>query len=166
MAAAAATNPFDLDSKKKKALMPDKEPKARSYTEDEKAELLHGYIELPEDLWSFAKHGNHVRYITKAGDFRPGGFIQKNSFDSRNINDTEARRYMKLTNNVFPRAAGKIEWMLAYDTVAHFYVKPDAAALAVQRMLENAVRGLNENIKKIAAHAKKLEERVAELEHR
>lgn len=158
-------NPFDL-SKKKKAGMPAQEPKARSYTEAEKAELLHGYIELPEDLWEFAKYGTHVRYVTKAGDFRPGGFVQKNPLDSKGGGEAAPRRFIKLANNIFANAQGRVEWVAGYDTIERLYIKPDAAALAVQRMLEDAVRGLNENVKKVATYAKQLEGRLAGLEER
>ena len=160
---AAAANPFDLD-KKKKGGLPQKEYKARTYTDEEKAEMLTGYMEIPEDIWSFVRYGTHVRYITKAGEFRPGGFVTKNPFDTKVKGSTTEKRFIKMQNSFFVKTAGHSEWIVAYEDIGHLYAKPDASALAVQRMLENAVTGLNSNIKNLANYVKKLEKRVDSLE--
>lgn len=162
---AAADNPFNLD-KKKKGGLPPKEYKAKTYTDEEKAEALHGYMEIPEDLWVFVRYGTHVRYITKAGEFRPGGFVTRNPFDTKVKGSDVEKRFMKMQNGFYVKTTGHIEWMVAYEDIGHLYAKPDASALTVQRMLENAVVGLNNNIKQIALHAKKLEKRVEALEAR
>lgn len=163
--ASATSNPFDLD-KKKKGGLPDKVYKAKTYTEEDKAVLLHGYIDLPEDLWEFVKYGTHVRYITKAGEFRTGGFVVQNPIDIKPKEKEPAKRYIKMQNGFSGKTFGHTEWMANYADLGHLYAKPDALDLTFQRMLEGAVKGLNDNIKKLAIHSKKLEERIAALEHR
>ena len=159
----ATENPFDLD-KKKKAGLPQKEYKAKTYTEEEKIALLDGYLDIPADFWAFVRYGTHVRYVTKTGDFRPGGFVTRNPFDAKPKGAAESKRFIKMQNGFNNKVGGYAEWIVAYEDIQHLYAKPDASALTVQRMLENAVKGLNDNIKKIAIHAKKLEERLATLE--
>jgi hypothetical protein len=162
---ASSANPFNLDRKKKGGL-PAKDYKAKSYTEDDQVRLLYGYMEIPADLWPFLRYGTHVRYVTKAGEFRPGGFVKTANFDYKAQGRAESRPYFKLQFSLYKNAQGNTEWMAAHEDLAHVYAKPDACALTVQRMLEGAVTGLNANVKKVALYAQKIEKRLEALEGR
>lgn len=161
----ASGNPFDL-AKKKTGGLPAKDYKAKTWTEAEVEQALEHYIEVSEDLWPFVRYGTHVRYVSKKEGFRPGGFVLRNPFDTEVKGGNDKKRFMKLQNNFNSKVQGYAEWIVAYEDIARLYVKPDASAISVQRMLETAVKSLNKNIKDLAMYAKKLEGRIAELEQR
>jgi hypothetical protein len=71
---------------------------------------------------------------------------------------------MRLQSGFNERAPGYFSWVVAYEDISRLFIKPDAAALTVMASLEDAVRGLNENIRKIADYAKGLSVRIAALE--
>jgi hypothetical protein len=159
----ADKNPFDLEGRNEG---PDRTRAAHVWTAEEQAEKLDGYLEIPPEFWDQIRYGTHVRYYTKAEGFRPGGFVAKNPFDTRPKGAAADKRFMKLQNGFNDKARGYQQWVVAYEDVARFYVKPDAAVLVMMQSLEAAVRGLNENIRKLAEHSKKLESRVVALEAR
>ena len=64
----------------------------------------------------------------------------------------------------FTSARRLLQLGVAYEDISRLFIKPDAAALTVMASLEEAVRGLNENIRKIADYAKGLSVRIAALE--
>ena len=151
-------NPFDLAGRDEG---PDRARVARVGTAEEQAEKLCGYLEVPPEFWDQIRYGTHVRYFSKTEGFRPGGFVLKNPFDT---NGGVEKRYMKLQNGFNDKARGYQAWVVAYADTAQFYIKPDAAALVMMQSLELAVKGLNDNIRRLAEHSKRLESRVAALE--
>lgn len=157
-----ARNPFDLEGRDG----PDRPHAAKTWTAEEQAEKLAGYLEVPPDLWEHIRYGTHVRYVTRDNKFRPGGFILKNPFDTKPQGSGEEKRFMKLQNGFSDKARGYAQWIAAYEDLAKVYMKPDAAVLIMVQNLEEGVRGLNENIRKLAEHSKKLEQRLAALEQR
>jgi hypothetical protein len=157
----AEKNPFDLEGRDGG---PERPHAARVWTAEEQAEKLNGYLEIAPEFWEQIRYGTHVRYVTKAGDFRPGGFVLKNPFDTKPKGGTVEKRFMKLQNGFNDKARGYASWLLAFEDAAKIYIKPDAGVLMVLQSLETAVRGLNENIRKLAEHSKKLEQRIAALE--
>jgi hypothetical protein len=163
MSAAAGPNPFSLN--KKKPGGPDTPHKSTTYTEDEQKELLNGYVEVPEDLWPLVRYGTHVRYITKEGLFRVGGFVAKNPLDAKK-EGKEEKRFVRLQNGFSKGGRGYAEWVVAYEDIKNWYTKPDACTMAVQRSLEKAVVALNGNIRKLVAHSSALEKRIVALEAR
>lgn len=140
--------------------------RARVWTADEQAEKLNGYIEIAPDLWDQIRYGTHMRYITKAGEFRSGGFVLKNPFDTKSRGAATEKRFIKLQNGFSDKTPGYQQWLAAYEDIAKVYVKPDATVLTMLRNLETAVHGLNENIKKVAEYSKKLEARLTAVEKR
>jgi hypothetical protein len=160
---AGQANPFALD-KKKGGTGPARQHKATTYTEDEQKELLNGYVEIPRDLWPLVRYGTHIRYVTKEGLFRIGGYVKTNPLDSKAHEARESKRFVSLQNGFDKRGHGFAQWAVAYDNIEKLYTKPDASAMAVQRALEKAVTALNTNIRKLAAHATQLEKRIAGLE--
>lgn len=162
-AARQGANPFNL-AKKKAGGLPPKEYKAKTWTEEDKIKALEEYMEIPEEFWPCIRYSTHMRYITKAGEFRPGGFVTKNPLDFVPQGATEPKRCIKMQNNFNAKGAGHVEWMAAYEDIAHIYVKADAAVRATHKMLETVTVGLNKNIKDLALYAKKLDARVAALE--
>lgn len=160
----AAPNPFALD-KKKKLGGEKKDHKSTTYTEEEQKDLLHGYVEIPEEYWPHIKAGTHIRYRTKEGLFRVGGFIAKNPFDTTTTDSPSVKRFIKLRTSNWKSAAAS-DWMIAYEKTATIYVKPDITALIVQKALEKVTAAFNANLRKLADHAKALEKRLAALEGR
>ena len=157
----AEKNPFDLEGRDGG---PERPHVARIWTADEAAEKLSGYLEVPPEFWDQVRYGTHMRYITKDGQFRPGGFVMKNPFDTEVRGGPDKKRFFKLQNGFSDKVRGYQQWLLAYEDAAKVYMKPDASVPIMLQSLETAVRGLNENIRKVADHSKRLEQRVAALE--
>jgi len=158
--AAAAPNPFALAGRTGGAAA--KTP-ARTWTEAEIAEKLHAYIEVPPEHWELVRAGSHVRYYTQEG-FRPGGFVAKNPADSAPQGAGPEKRYIRLQSGFNERAPGYFSWVVAYEDLTRLFIKPDAASLTVMTSLEAAVKGLNENIRKLAEFTKGLSVRIMALE--
>jgi hypothetical protein len=154
-------NPFDL---KGRDGGPERTHAARNWTPEEQAEKLTGYLEIPPEFWDQIRYGTHVRYMTKANEFRSGGFVLKNPYDTKPQGAAAEKRFIKLQNGFNDKAKSYAQWIAAYEDVARIWIKPDAGVLVMMQTLENAVRGLNENIRKIAEHSKKLETRIGQLE--
>lgn len=159
--ARAEKNPFDLEGRDGG---PERAHRARVWTEEEQAERLGGYLEIPPEFWSQIRYGTHVRYFTKTDGYRPGGFVVKNPLDSEAAAGGAEKRFMKLQNGFNDKARGYQQWVVSYADVEKMFMKPDASALVVMQSLEIAVKGLNDNIRKLADHSKKLEARVGALE--
>ncbi len=143
---------------------PDRPAAAATYTEGEQLEKLEGYLAVPPEFWPFVRYSTHIRYITKAGEFRSGGFVVKNPFDTKPQGGTTEKRFLKLQNGFNRSAHDYAEWLCAYEDVEFLYVKGDGATLSVKNDLETAVKGLNQNIQKLASYCKGLERRITELE--
>lgn len=157
-----AGNPFDLEGREGGG--PARPHAARVWTAEEQAEKLSGYLEVPPEYWDQIRYGTHVRYYTKEGQFRTGGFVLKNPFDSRPQGAAADKRFMKLQNGFVSAAKGYVQWLVAYEDAARIFIKPDATVLLMMASLESAVKGLNENIRKLAAFTRELEKRIAALE--
>jgi hypothetical protein len=164
------SNPYKLAGK---GVGPAAPTRATVLTEAEKADKLRGYVELPRDCWENAKYGTHVRYVTKDGSFRSGGFIVNNPFDTKVRGTAVEKRFFKLKNGFNKAAGGFKEWIVAYEDVEFFYAKPTGVERATHQRLEKTlisinatVRTINENASQIAKQYKKLEGRVAALESR
>jgi hypothetical protein len=156
-------NPFELGGRNEG---PDRVQGGRTWSAEEQAEKLNGYLEVPPDCWDQIRYGTHIRYFSKAEGFRPGGFVMRNPFDTKPNGGTTEKRFMKLQNGFNDKVRGYQQWVVAYEDVAKFYIKPDAAVLVMMQSLEGAVKGLNDNIRKLAEHFKKLESRITALEGR
>ena len=166
-----AENPYDLAKggrgKGRGGRPPPPRPAlATPLTESEQLEKLTGYLAVPADFWPFVRYSTHVRYITTDGDFRSGGFVLKNPFDTKVQGRGAEKRFLKLQNGFNRSAHDYAEWIVCYDDIAYLYVKGDGADLSLKQDLETAVKGLNQNIQKLAEFCKKLEKRIAALEER
>lgn len=158
----AEENPFELEGRNGGPERPHGAKK--EWTDEEKAEKLSGYVEIAPEYWEHIKYGTHMRYITKAGEFRPGGFVLKNPFDTKAKGGPE-KRFIKLQNGFNDKIRGYAQWIAAYEDIARVYIKPDAGVLMMLTNLQTSVKSLNDNIQKIAIYAKKLEERLSAVEH-
>lgn len=143
-------------------------PERREWTEAEIAEKLEGYLEVPRECLDGVKYGAHVRYFVRGEggprDFRPGGFVRSNPFDTKPRGEAEEKRFIRLQNGFSDKAAGYASWLVAYEDIDRLYLKSDAQTAIVIKMLERAVDGLNVNINKIADFARPLAERLDALE--
>jgi hypothetical protein len=162
--AAGKGNPFELTTKKDAG--PVRAHIAKTWTLEEQTEKLQGYIEVPPDLWASIRNGTHIRYFSKVEGFRPGGFVLKNPFDTVTATSESQKRFIKLQNGFNEKAYGYAQWIVAYEDTASIYIKLDAGPLLVMQALELAVKGLNDNIRKIVEHSKRLESKIAALEQR
>jgi hypothetical protein len=145
-------NPYDLSSKNGTP----KEHKSTTYTVEEQAEKLKNYIVILPDLYALVRYGTHVRYVTTKGDFRIGGFVKHNPFETVPKGATEKKTFIKLQNGFNVKSNGYVEWLVAYEDIATLYVKPDAIALTMQRDIESALTSLNSNVTTLAHRLKKI----------
>lgn len=153
-------NPFDLGERDG----PARPHPARDWTEAEVAEKLSGYLEVPPEFWEQVRYGSHVRYFTKKDGFRSGGFVLKNPYDIRPKGAAAEKRFIRLQNGFGEKVPGYAAWPVAYEDLDKLYVKPDAATLVTMANQEAVTRKLNENIRKLVDHIKKLEARLTALE--
>ena len=130
----------------------------------EQEEKLNGYLEIESQNWIQIKYGTHIRYYTKSGEFRTGGFVVKNPLETVNPDSKIIKIYIKLQNGFNKTLKGYYEWIISYDEISKIYSKLNANELTTIKSLENAVIGLNENIRKLVKHAKSLESRIDKLE--
>ncbi len=162
-------NMFDLDSRRTPKNAPDRQILARTFTPEEQAEKLTGYIEIAKKNWSRVGYHSHVRYYTRDGGtdeakFNSGGFVAKNPHLLKPNGDTVEKEFIKLQNGFYPKAQGYAEWIVAYEDIVALYVRCDAATLELFETMRASVTGLNENIKKLAAYAEGLSKRLEKLE--
>jgi hypothetical protein len=159
----SANNPYQLAGRNGG---PDLPAQAATLTEAEQIEKLRGYVVVLKDFWPNVKYSTHVRYIeteAKGGEFRGGGFILNNPFDTKVRGGTTEKRFMKLQNGFVKSARDHKEWIVAYEDIEFLYVKGAGVELTLQHDLQTAVTALNANIARLAEYCKKLERRVAEL---
>lgn len=139
---------------------------AEPWTEDRIAAALAGYLEVPRESYDAVKYGAHVRYVARGKGFRPGGFVKTNPFDVKPRGEEAEKRFLRLQNGFNEKAATYAQWLVAYEDLETLYVKADAQTAILIGMIEEAIRGLNLNIRRVADRLVELEARVAELEPR
>lgn len=158
----AAANPFDLKGRADAG--PSRKYVAKNWTPAEQAELLVGYVEVPPENWTLIRANSHVRYYSTENEFRYGGFVRSNPFEYTPKGETDAKRYMRLSNSFDTAAQGTKAWMVGYEKMSRVFVKLDAVSAHIQSLLELAISKLNENNRKLAAFSKQLEQRIDALE--
>ena len=158
-------NPYELTGREKAIVnAPDRPVRAGTLTEAEQIEKLTGYVSVPQNFWPFVKYSTHVRYIEKSGEFRGGGFILNNPFDTKVKGTTTEKRFMKLHNSFNKSAHDYKAWIVAYEDIEYLYVKGTGVELALRQDLQNAVVTLSGNNQRLGEYCKKLGLRIAELE--
>ena len=160
-----AKNPYELAGRGKAGGQPDRPARAGTFTEAEQLAKLEGYVVIPKDYWPYVKYSTHVRYTEKTGEFRGGGFILNNPFDTKVKGSATEKRFFKFQNGFNKAANDHKEWIVAYEDVEYLYAKGSAVELTLQRDLQTAVTTLSGNIQRLADYCKKLERRISELEH-
>jgi len=160
-------SPYELAGRKKGLeSAPDRPARAGTLTEAEQKEKLTGYVPVPPDLWPFVKYSTHVRYVVKSGEFRQGGFVLNNPFDTKVQGTAIEKRFIKLQNGFNKSARDYKTWIAAYEDIEYLYVKGTGVELALQRDLQTAATTLSKNIQRLAKYYEELERRIAELEGR
>jgi hypothetical protein len=168
-AAPGEKNMFDLDGRRAPKNAPDRPILARTFTPEEQAEKLTGYIEIAKKNWPRIGYHSHVRYYTNPGGtgevkFNSGGFVAKNPYSVKPNGEAAEKEFIKLQNGFYPKAQGFAEWIVAYEDIVALYVRCDAAALELFETMRASVAGLNDNIKKLAAYTEGLSKRLEKLE--
>ena len=153
-------NPFILTKKEG----PKPQQLAKILTKAEQKEKLIGYLEISKEHWPQIRYGTHIRYITKSGEFRTGGFIMKNPLEIVNPKTKKITTYIKLQNGFNDKATNYANWIANYEEISNIYIKPDAGVLTLLASIETIVTGLNDNITKLVKHAQSLENRLEILE--
>jgi hypothetical protein len=87
-------------------------------TEEEIAEKLVGYTELPLANIESIKASTQVRYIRKDVGFRSGGFVNMNPICSKN----DDKKYIQIRTSIYKRK-GDFVWMVCYDDIEKIYIK-------------------------------------------
>lgn len=161
----AGSNPYEL-----KPNGPKKTVKGRVWTPEEQREKLEDYILIPKKEWEKIKYGTHMRYYTKEGEFRTGGFVASNPFQFKPKGEAGEKVAFKLQNDYNTKAPGHVSWMATYESIDRVYVKMDAAALALRDRLDNilrdTVKSINDNMRAIAARTAELGARIESVEVR
>jgi hypothetical protein len=154
-------NPFDLKGRK---IGPERIYKDKVYTEAEQQVNLTGYIEVPPQYWTNIKYASHIQYYTHSSGYHPGGFVLRNYQDIVDISTGQEKRIMRLQSSFLEKHRNYQSWILEYQDIAKIFVKADALTLVLYDMIENTIKSVNTNIKKLAEHSKKIEARLAALE--
>ena len=148
-------NPFDLSRKVAAGAVV--QPLAREWTEAEQAQKLVGYIEISEPYWEHIRFNSHVRYYSKTGGFRPGGFVVENPGARVEAGSAEpAKKVIRLKNGFTPQA---MTWAVEYDDIERIFVKADAVVLELKHDFDRALESINANMQKLAAHIVSLRDR-------
>jgi len=132
------------------------------YTDAEQDKLLTGYDLVPEAGWPLLRPKTHVRYETKRGEFRRGGFVH-------NVK-VKGKPMIFLETGFDPKAAGYRKWPVTLEDVEKFWKKRTLEDVQIAEaqvgtspelqlrveVLEQSVRGQEVQIAKLQEENKKL----------
>lgn len=122
------------------------------YNDAEQEKLLLGYDVVSEDAWKLIRPKTHIRYLTKAGDFRRGGFVH-------NVKLTG--KPMIFIETSFDRARpGYAKWPVALEDVATIWAKRTREDVKIE---ENG-RAISERVDEIEATNVDLKLQIAKLQ--
>lgn len=141
-------NVFELSNRKSNPRDIKQNP-PRVWSQEEQAAKLNGYLEVPHEFWDQIKYGTHIRYYSKTEGFRPGGFVVRNPVEVKK-DDGSIVSSLKLQNGFNAKDKGYLSWFVVYDSVSKIFIKPDAAVSVALHSLQEVVKGLNENMRKMA----------------
>jgi hypothetical protein len=149
-------NPFDLTKRAGGgAFVP---PPARTWTPEEQAAKLAGFMAVPREHWPSIRKGTHMRYFTHADGFRPGGFVTDNPFEAP-VPGEAARTSIRLQNGFNPHARSYLQWAAAYADIEHVYIRADAPVLVLADQLRTVVDKLNANVMALEKRLRAVERR-------
>jgi hypothetical protein len=162
-----SANPYELKGRARGG--PARPARAAPLTEEEQIAKLVGYVSVARAFWPNVKYATHVRYVETAargGEFRGGGFVLNNPFDTQPRGSAVEKRFIKLKNGFNKKARNYAEWIVAYEDIELLFAKGTGVEMTLQRDLQTAVTTLSGNLQRMATYCKKLELRVAGLEGR
>lgn len=160
---------FDLRAKGGEKKEPEKEkekevPQYQSthYTDEEREKLLIGYVEVPEEAWMLLRPHTHIRYLTKEGLFRRGGFIH-------NVK-TKGKPQIFIETGLVAGAPGYAKWPVTLEDVETLWKKRTVEDVQIASAddsrvsnLEALVEKQSREIKKIIEIMSKLNEKIVKL---
>lgn len=135
----------------------------RTYTDEQKHDMLKDYVEIPLDLIEYIRYGEYVRYEVADGTFNPGGLVFKNPMPV--VNGGEAKKLLQLHAGK-PGAAGYKKWTVAYDQLAHVYIKPNAITRVMMRNIEKVAVLLDRNAATMREYMAELNARLEKIERK
>ena len=139
-------------------------PPPREWTEEEQAERLAGYLEIPREYWPLIRVNTHIRHYSMEGVYNNGAFVAENPVDL--TKDGEPRRYFRLKNGFAPTAPTHRVWLLDYDAAARVFAKATAEVLTTLAAVGDVAARVNAKHKRIKEELEALRERCAALEAR
>lgn len=120
------------------------------------ADLKH-YVIIPPAAWPLLRYGRHIRYMTKDGTLRPGGFIIKSSFYGAPQEGTHhLKEYMLLQNGFKSKQSSYRQWPVEYNTIQTLYAKLNAVEWTILQSQRQSIISSNENFEKMATKIHKL----------
>ena len=159
-------NIFDLTKMIPSSQVPKTFVSSKTYSTDEKKNLLNGYMEVPQTKWSMLEKGDHIRYERLDGKFRRGGYVSANYIDS----NTGERKIRLIWNHSLPaHPSSNATWVLKTNDIKTIWKKtkgPGASMelkLIMDRVtsletkhedLQNSISKLNKDIYNIVAWIK------------
>ena len=149
-------NPFDLS---KETFYPSK-----TWTKEEQKERLRGYLEIDPEYWPSIRVGSHIRYYTKDGEFKPGGFVEKNPFDTKVHGTAEEKRFIKLKNGFFNSDKKFVSWITCYEKIDKIFLKIDAGSMQLTSAIKSIAENINMNNEYIKGFMVDLDKRIKKLE--
>jgi hypothetical protein len=149
----------------KNAQKDEEAPKYQSthYTDAERDQLLLGYVEVPEDAWTLLRPHTHIRYLTKSGLFRRGGFVH-------NVK-TKGKAQIFVETGLVPGAPGYAKWPVTLEDVDKIWKKrtvedvqmAESASTGIDEMAERRIDALEAITEKQSREIKKLIEIMGKL---
>lgn len=118
-----------------------------SYTTEEQQKLLIGYDPVPRDAWTLLQPKTHIRYVTKSGEFRRGGFIH---------NVKTAGKEMIFIENSLNHGPGYAKWPAAIEDISEIWKKRTVEDVKISEMGDSRVENLELEFSAFMVEHKKL----------
>jgi hypothetical protein len=138
-----------------------KKYEATLYTQDEQDKLLIGYDSVSDDAWPLLRAGTHIRYITKDGKFRRGGFVH-------NVAKVKGKQFIFVeTLRGGEKTPGYAKFPVAIEDISVLYKKRTVEDVRINENntteIENRIIALETNLEHAVSEIKKLIAIVAKL---
>lgn len=130
-----------------------------AYTDVEKEKMLIGYDKIPPEQWSQILPGTHIRYITKAGEFRRGGFVHNVKLKGKPMIFVESGR---------PGHEEHAKWPVAFEDIGELWKKRSAPIKEADRPTlgnwdEERIIQMEIQIENLSVELRKITQAVAKV---
>jgi hypothetical protein len=122
------------------------------YTENEKEKLLIGYDLIQSEDWDSIPKGAHVRYETRKGEFRRGGFV----VNTATVHN-KPMIFIETLRGGKSGTEGYAKWPVAYEDISILWKKRVASDVKIINM--------NSKTDEIIGHVEELEKKIIRMEY-